>query len=55
MTKSLTNSLKLSSKQWLIILASNILAYCCLIMPGINVPEILTFDDNQPTFLAGCF
>lgn len=55
MNKSITNSLKLTSTQWLVILASNILAYCCLIMPGINVPELLTFDDNHPTFLAGGF
>lgn len=55
MKKTLTISFKLTSKQWLIILASNILAYCCLIMPGINVPEFLVFDENHPTLLAGCF
>lgn len=55
MEKAFTNSFKLTGKQWLIIILSNLFAYCCLVMPGIHVPTFLTFDENQPTFLAAAF
>lgn len=49
------NSTKLTFKQWLIILGSNLLAYCCLMMPGIQIPDFLIFDENHPTFVSGIF
>ena len=55
MTNNLTNSFHLSGKKWLLILLSNIIAYCCLIMPGIQVPDYLVFDENHPSLTAACF
>lgn len=55
MEESFTNSFKLSGKQWLIIIFSNLLAYCCLIMPGIQIPDFLAFDENHPSIVAAIF
>lgn len=55
MVNNFKNSDKLSGQKWLIILLANVIAYCCLIMPGIQVPEFLVFDENHPTLVAAGF
>lgn len=55
MTNNLNSSYKISGKKWLIILLSNLIAYCCLIMPGVQIPDSLIFDENHPTLIAAGF
>ncbi|KJY57025.1 CPBP family intramembrane glutamic endopeptidase [Lactobacillus melliventris] len=55
MVNNSNSSYKLSGKKWLIILLSNLIAYCCLIMPGVQIPDSLIFDENHPTLIAAGF